>query len=136
MTIFYVYEWSPPNCPELQRNGDGFDDIAKHGFRGFRFFLQGGVTRTGDDAMRKDGDGKMLEIVREAKVAAVEKGAGLRSALEHERAARADAEGELLGLARAIDDFQRVVVKTGVDFDVCDGVLHGDHFTVVRQGFE
>src|SRR5882762_3503528 len=136
MTNIYVYEWRPPNCSDLQRNGDGFDDVAKHGFRGFRFFLQGGVARTGDDAVRKDGDGKMLEIVGEAKVPAVEKGAGLRSALEHESAARTDAESELLGLARAIDDFESVVVETGVDFDVGDGILHGEHFADIRQGIE
>jgi len=96
-------------------------------------FSQGGVARTGDDTMGKDGDGKMLEIVREAKVAAVEKGAGLRSALEHGRAARTDAESELLVL-RVRLRFPARSRGDGVDFDVGDGVLHGDHFTDVRQG--
>src|SRR6202040_2083755 len=34
-----------------QRNGNGFNDIAKNGIGGFRFFLKRGVARTGDDAV-------------------------------------------------------------------------------------
>ena len=105
-----------------QRDGNGVDDFAKNGFGGFRFFLQRGVARAGDHAVRENGDGKLLEIVGEAIVAAIEKGAGLRGALEHQSAARADAESELFGFARAIDDFERVVVQAGVHFDVRDGI--------------
>jgi len=74
----------------LTGNGDGFHDIAKNGIRGFRLFLQRGVARTGDDAVRENGNGKLLEIVGEAIVAAIEKGACLRGALEHECAAGTD----------------------------------------------
>src|SRR6267142_1547788 len=34
-----------------QGNGDGFNDIAKNGIGGFRFFLERGVARTGDNAV-------------------------------------------------------------------------------------
>jgi len=34
-----------------QGNGDGFNDIAKNGISGFRFFLKRGVARAGDNAM-------------------------------------------------------------------------------------
>src|SRR5258706_458437 len=74
-----------------QGNGDGFHDIAKNGIRGLRLFLQRGVARTGDDAVRENGNGKLLEIVGEAILAAIEKGACLRGALEHECAAGTDA---------------------------------------------
>src|ERR1700730_2519916 len=103
-----------------QGDGNGIDDIAKHGFRGFRFLLQGGMARTGYHAVRKNGNGQLLGVVRQAIVAAVEKSTGLRGALEHQCAARADAESELLGLARAIDDVECVVVEAGVHLYVCD----------------
>jgi len=73
-----------------QGNGDGFNDIAKNGIGGFRFFLKRGVARTGDYAVREYGNGELFEVVGEAIVAATEVGAGLRGALEHECAARAD----------------------------------------------
>src|SRR5213593_2218187 len=101
-----------------QWNGHGFDDIAQNGFGGFRLFLQGCVARTGDHAVRENRDGELLEVVREAIVAALKEGAGLRAALEHESAARADAQSELLALARAVDDLQSVIVQAGVDLDV------------------
>src|SRR5438132_9289528 len=88
----------------LQRNRNGFHDIAKNGIGGFRLFLQRSVARTGDDAVGENGNGKLFEIVGEAIVPAIEIGAGLRGALEHQGAARADAECKLFALARAIDD--------------------------------
>ena len=51
--------------------------------------------------MGKNRDGQLLEIIRKAIIAAVEKGAGLRGALKHESAARTDAESQLFGFARA-----------------------------------
>src|SRR5216683_754030 len=119
-----------------QRNGDGFNDIAKNGIGGFRFFLQRGVARTGDNAMRENGDGELFEIVREAEAAAVEEGTGLRGALEHERAARADAERKLFTLARAVDDLESVIVQAGVDLDVRDGDLHSENIADIRDRIE
>src|SRR5712692_5879692 len=58
-----------------QWNRHGFDDIAQNGFGGFRLFLQGCVARTGDHAVRENGDGELLEVVREAIVAALKEGA-------------------------------------------------------------
>ena len=110
-----------------QGNGNGFHDIAKDRISGFRFFLQRGVARTGDDAVRENGNGKLLEIIGEAIIAAIKESAGLRGALEHECAARADTQSEVLTLARAVDDLESVVVEAGVDFDVCDNALHGQH---------
>src|SRR2546429_169148 len=119
-----------------QGNGDGFDDIAKNGIGGFRFFLERSVARAGDNAMRENGNGELFEVVGEAIVAAIEVGACLRGALEHERAARADAEGKLLALAREIDDLESVVVQAGIDFDVGNGVLHGQHIADIRDRIE
>src|SRR5713101_1027747 len=119
-----------------QGHRDGFNDLAKNGIGGFRFFLQRGVARTGDNAVRENGNGEMFEVVGEAIVAAVEKGAGLRGALEHECAARADAERKLFTLARAIDDLERVIVQAGVYFDVCNGVLHGENIADIRDRIE
>src|ERR1700694_4478603 len=64
-----------------QGNRDGFNDIAKNGIGGFRFFLKRGVARAGDDAMRENGDGKLFEVVGAAIVAAIEGGAGLGGGL-------------------------------------------------------
>ena len=64
----------------------------------------------------KTGNGKLLEVVGKAIVAAIEKSAGLRRALQHQRAAWADAQRQLLGVARAIHNFQRVVVQAGIHF--------------------
>src|SRR5260370_39080920 len=119
-----------------QGNGDGFNDIAKNGIGGFRFFLQRGVERTGDNAMRENGDGELFEIVREAEAGAVEEGTGLRGAMEHERAARADAERKLFTLARAVDDLESVIVQAGVDLDVRDGDLHSENIADIRDRIE
>src|SRR5713101_474949 len=97
-----------------QRNGDGFNDIAK----------------------RENGNGEPFEIVGEAEPAAIKVGAGLRGALEHERAARADAESKLLAFARAVDDLESVIVEARVDLDVRDGVLHGENIGDVRDRIE
>src|SRR5882762_2792315 len=121
---------------QSQRNGNGFDDIAKNGISGLRFFLQGGVARTGDNAVRENGNGELFEVVGEAIVAAIEISAGLRGALEHERAARADTQSEVLTLARAVDDLESIVVEAGVDFDVRDGVLHGQHIADIGDRVE
>src|ERR1700674_2530084 len=134
----FAGEWAriPPNRPDLQRNWHGFNDIAKNGIGGFRFFLQRSVARTGDDAMRENGDRKLFEVVGEAIVAAIEVGAGLRGALKHECAAGADAERELLAFARAIDHLESVVVQAGIDFDVGNGVLHRQHIADIRDRIE
>ena len=109
----------------------GIDDFAQRGFSGFGFFLQRSVARAGDHAMRENGDCQLLEIVGHAVVAAFEKRAGLGGALQHQSAARADAESELIGIARAIHNFESVVVQAGVHFYVGDGFLHGQHFADV-----
>src|SRR5258708_10427510 len=129
-------KWRVAMATRSQGNGDGFHDVAKNGIRGFRFFLQGGVTRAGDNAMRKNGNGKLFEVVGEAIITAVEIGAGLRGALEHESAARTDAESKLFAFARAIHDFESVVMQAGVDLDVGDGVLHGENIADIRDRIE
>src|SRR5712692_2164153 len=131
-----LMKWRLVTPTRSQRNGDGFNDIAKNGIRGFRFFLQRGMARTGDNAMRENGNGELFEVVGEAIVAAIEEGAGLRGALEHECAAGADAERKLLTLARAVDDLESVIVQAGVDLDVRDGVLHGENIADIRDRIE
>jgi hypothetical protein len=126
----------PYGALSLERNADGIHNFAKHDFGGLGFFLQRGVTRTGDDAMSKNRDGELLEIVGQAKIAIVQKGPGLGSALQHERAARADAERELIGMASAVDDFEGVVDEAGIDFNVGDGFLHGQDVGDVGDRFE
>src|SRR5439155_9987775 len=115
---------------------NGFHGISENRISGFRFFLQGSVARTGDDAVRKNGNGKLLEIVGNAIVAAIEKSAGLRGALKHQSSAGADAERQLFALARAVDDLESVVVKAGIYFDMRDGVLHGENFADVGDRLE
>ena len=119
-----------------QRDGDGVDDFAKNIPGGLRFFLQRGVTRAGDNAMRENGDGQVLEIVGEAEIAAIEEGASLCSALEHQGAARADAENEMIGFAGAIDDFESVIVEARIDFNVRNGFLHREDFGDVCNGLQ
>src|ERR1700739_4608691 len=92
---------------DSQRYANGVDDLPEHGFRRFRFSLQRSVARAGYDAMRKNGDGKVLEIVRNAVIAPIEKSARLRGALQHERSARANSQRELVVLARSIHDLER-----------------------------
>jgi hypothetical protein len=94
------------------------------------------VARTGDDAVRKNGDGELLEVIRKAIIAPVEESAGLRGALEHQCATRTDSQSEQLSLARAIDDVESIVVEAGIDFYVSDGFLHRQNFADVRQGFQ
>src|SRR6266852_6387535 len=119
-----------------QGNGDGFNDIAKNGIGGFRFFLERCVARTGDNAVGENGNGELFEVVGEAIVAAIEIGASLRGALEHECAARADAQSKQLALARAVDDLESVIVQAGVDFDVRNGVLHGQNIADICDRIE
>src|SRR6266849_4354792 len=119
-----------------QGHRDGFNDLAKNGIGGFRFFLQRGVARTGDNAVRENGNGELFEVVGEAIVAAIELGASLRGALEHECAARADAQSKQLALARAVDDLESVIVQAGVDFDVRNGVLHGQNIADICDRIE
>ena len=94
------------------------------------------MARAGNDAMREDRDGKLLEIVGQAEIAAVEKSAGLCGALQHQGAARADAESELIGVPRTIDDVERIVLQARIDFDVRDGLLHGEDFVHVGDGLQ
>src|SRR5512137_887829 len=84
------------NADSSQGDGDGIHDFAQDGFGGLRFLLQRGVARASHYAMREDGHGKVLEIVGEAVIAAIQEGAGLRGALEHESATGTDAESELI----------------------------------------
>jgi len=120
----------------LQGHANGIDDLAENAFGRLRFLLQGSVASAGDNAMREDRDSELLEVVRQAKIAAFEKGTSLRGTLQHESAARADTKKKLVGLAGAIDDFEGVVVKAGVDFDTRDCVLHGEHIGDSGDGFD
>src|SRR5713226_10122112 len=67
-----------------QGNGDGLHDVAEHRFGGLGFFLKRSVARTGDDAMGKNGYRELLEVVGQAIVAAIQVGARLRGALQHQ----------------------------------------------------
>src|SRR5213076_2321981 len=109
-------------APTSQRHGNGLDNFAQDGFGSLRFLLQRGVTRAGHDAMRKNGDSELLKVVGQAKVASIEERASLCGALQHEGAARAHPESELLRLARAIDNFKGIVVQAGVHFNVVDSL--------------
>src|SRR5260370_22289499 len=86
--------------------------------------------------MRKNGYGELLEVIREAEVAAIEESAGLCRALQHQGAARAYAERKLIGFAGARNDFERVVVQAGIHFDLRDGVLHGENIAHAGNRFE
>ena len=109
-----------PVARVLQGNANGIDDVAENRFGRLGFLLQRGVARAGGNAVRKYRDGQRFEIVGHAVVAAIQESARLRRALQHQRAARGHAERELLGVARAMHDFERVVVKAGVDTHLRD----------------
>src|SRR6266403_1595507 len=94
------------------------------------------MARAGHHAMREDGDGELLEIVWQAEIAAIEESAGLRGALQHQSAAWADAERELLSFSGSGDNFERVVVQAGIDFDLRDGMLHRQNIADVRYWLE
>ena len=74
--------------------------------------------------MRENGDCQQFEIVGNAVIAAVEKCACLRSALEHQRAARRDAELKLFAVTRAMHDLDSVVVQARIDANLRDLMLH------------
>src|SRR5437899_702649 len=83
MTTLFVFgqtlmKWRFVTATRSQGNGNGFNDIAKNGIGGLRFFLQRGVARTRDNAMRENGNGELLEIVGEAVVTPIQESAGLR----------------------------------------------------------
>src|ERR1700680_4832469 len=84
---------NPLRLLNSHRDADGIDNLAEHVFGVLRFFLEGCMSRARHHAMGKHGDCKLFEIVGEAEVASIEEGAGLRGALEHQSATRADAEG-------------------------------------------
>src|SRR5215472_17782434 len=101
---WHIFPASDLGTRNSQGNSNGFDDFAENGFRRLGFFLQGRVARASHDAMRENGNRKLLEIVGQAIVASVEERAGLRGPLQHQGAAGADAERKLVRLARAIDN--------------------------------
>src|SRR2546421_11243521 len=45
-----------------QGNGDGFNDIAKNGIGGLRFFLERRVARAGNNAVRENGIGRLCDV--------------------------------------------------------------------------
>ena len=100
----------------LEGNARGFEDFAQDRFGLLGFLLRGDVARADYYAVGEDRHDQALEIVGQAIVAAFEESAGLRGAMEHHGAAGADAEAQLLGLARAFDDFERVIEQAFVHF--------------------
>ena len=120
-------------CVMSERDARGVDDFAEDGFGLLGFFLRGDVARADHHAVREHRHDQALEIVGQAVIAAFEKRARLRGAMQHHGAARADAQAELFGLARALDDFERVVEQAVVHFHLRDGFLHGGHVGRVHQ---
>ena len=94
------------------------------------------MARAGHHAVRENRDRELFEIVGQAEIAAIEESAGLRGALEHQSATRADAERKLLGFSGAGDNFESVIVQAGIDFDLRDGVLHRQNIVDIRDGLE
>src|SRR3990172_11313115 len=105
----------------------GFDDFPENGLGLRRFSLRGGVARVHRHAMDKDWQHELLKIVRQAEVPPFDECAGLRRALQHERAARAYAEREPFALARLVNDLQRVVEQAVFHAHLLDLPLHGQH---------
>src|ERR1700722_769353 len=93
---------------DSQRYGNGLHDIAQDRFRGFRFFLQRSMARTGYYAVRKYRHSKLLEVIRQTIITAVKERARLGRALQHQRAARAYAQGSQVGRSGAVHDLQRI----------------------------
>src|SRR5208282_5344063 len=100
-----------------QGYADGIDNLTENGFGRLRFLLQGSVARAGHNAVRKHRNGQLLEIVRQAILAALKKCTGLRCTLQHQGSARADAERQMFGFSGAIHNFKRIIVQAAVYFD-------------------
>jgi hypothetical protein len=87
----------------------GFENFAENGFGLLGFFLCGNVARAHDDAVREHGNDQTLKIVGQAIIAAFEKRARLGGSMQHHGAARAHAQAQLFGLARALNNLERVI---------------------------
>ena len=83
--------------------------------------------------MREYRHGEFFEVIRQTKIAAIEESTRLRRALQHQRTARAHAQRQQIGISGAVHNFQRVVVQTGINLYVRHLILHGQHFTDVRD---
>ena len=94
------------------------------------------MARAGHHAMRENGDGELLEIVGQAEVAAIKESAGLRGSLQHQSATRADAERKLLGSSGAGDNLEGLFVQAGIDFNLSDGLLHGEYVVHIGDGLK
>src|ERR1700689_453155 len=108
----------------LQRDAGGVEDFAEDRFGLLGFLLRRDVTRADDNAVREDGNDEPLEIVRQTKIAAFEKRARLSRAMQHHGTARADAEAQLFGGTRALDNLQRVIEQAFLDLHLRGGFLH------------
>src|ERR1700730_9806230 len=83
--------------------------------------------------MSEDGKDQPLKIIRQAIVAPFEVCVGLSCAMKHQGSPGAHAQAELLGLARAVDNFECVVEQTVVDFHLRDRLLYRDYVGSVEQ---
>src|SRR5579872_5607867 len=96
-------------------NASGFHDFAQNRFDLRGFLLRARITRVHHHAMCEHRQYQLLEIVRRAEFTAFEISPRLRRALQHQKAARAYAERELLRAARALDDVNCVVAQAVVN---------------------
>src|SRR5579872_5160651 len=100
--------WCLANSAEaigLQRDGGGVQNLGKNGLGLRHFLLGGGVARVHHDAVGENGQHHLLEVVRQAEVAALDESPGLGRALQHQRAARAYAQHQAFVLPRLLDNF-------------------------------
>lgn len=134
--ILVIGEFQRTFDPVLERNPHRVHNFTQNIFRRFRFFLQSGVSGTTNYAVRKHGDGKLLEIVRKTEISPIEECAGLCRALQHQGTARADPQSQLIRSTGAIDDVQGVIMKAGIHFDAGHGLLHSQNIGDVRDGFK
>src|SRR5580704_7243011 len=95
--------------PTSEWNARGFENFVEDGFGLRGFALRRDITRADHHAMRKHRKNQPLEIIGQTEIAAFEKRASLCGAMQHHSSARTHSKTQLLGSARALDNFQRVI---------------------------
>ncbi len=114
-------------------DGDAGDDLAK---RGLGFVARGGepIGMGGEaDTVREDGDGEIVDVVRDAIVAAAEEGTRTRGVPERDRAARRGAQGEGGGAPGGLDERVEVAAERRVDRHPVHLALEGDELRRVEH---
>ena len=118
--IHRVSDEQPDEAQKGQRSASGKRTmLQRHGYAVHHFaqnllglvgaLERGSIAGTDHQAVRKGRHDQLLEVIRNAEVAAFQKRHGLRRVIEHQRAARRNSQRQLLVGAGALHDGQRIL---------------------------